>query len=118
MANQVDDMTDSEFAREQTAEMRKEAAKMIDPETAEVSWDWGYIADPYGDWPDIPEEYQCSGRLYFARALGTNIWVSFYDLPQDLTERRLKNPNPHGIYRPISSRYPEPNAKKYAALDG
>jgi hypothetical protein len=59
---------------------RKAAALRIDPATAEITWSWGQIMDPYGDDPDLPEEYQCVGRLYFARAPDGE-WVSFYDLP-------------------------------------
>jgi len=53
----------------------------IDPETAEVIWTYGQTLDPYGVNPDLPEEYDQAGRLYFARAPGTQVWVSFYDLP-------------------------------------
>src|SRR5215467_9325105 len=66
---------------EQWLAIRKEAALHIDPQTAEVYFHWGYILDPYGLGFDIPEEAQCVGRLYFARASGSEMWVSFYDLP-------------------------------------
>jgi hypothetical protein len=47
---------------------RKEAGLQIDPKTAEVHWGWGQICDPYGIDPDLPEEYDCIGRIYFARS--------------------------------------------------
>jgi hypothetical protein len=36
--------------------LRKEAGLQIDPETAEVTWDWGPIGDPYEIYPPDPEE--------------------------------------------------------------
>jgi hypothetical protein len=60
----------------------KTAGRQIDPATAEVEWTYEYTLDPYGIWPDIPEEYQQVGRAYFARAPGTDVWVEFGDLPK------------------------------------
>ena len=62
---------------------RKAAGLHIDPETAEVLWDYRQVADPYGAWPDIPEQYQCVGRSYFARSPGMDVWIEFGDLPDD-----------------------------------
>jgi len=61
--------------------IRKQAGREIDPDTAEVFWDYGQVLDPYGIHPELPEEYQCVGRNYFARAPGSDIWVEFGDLP-------------------------------------
>ena len=61
---------------------RRAAGLHIDPETAEVFWAYGYVLDPYGDWPDIPEECQCLGRNYFARSPGMSVWIEFGDLPE------------------------------------
>ena len=72
----------ADCSSEQFLAIRREAARHIDPETAEVDWDYGQILDPYSVDPDLPEELQCVGRLYFARSPGSNIWVSFYDLPE------------------------------------
>jgi hypothetical protein len=58
----------------------KEAGRHIDPTTAEVDWKYGPILDPYGIGQEIPEEGRCIGRLYFARAPGSDIWVWFGDL--------------------------------------
>ena len=68
--------------------IRKEEAHRIDPETAKVDWEYGKILDPYGVNPDLPPEADCIGRIYFALNPGSDIWVSFYDLPKE-TYRRL-----------------------------
>lgn len=67
--------------REELLAMRKEAGRLIDPETAEVSWSYAQTMDPYGIHPELPEEYRQVGRGYFARAPGSEIWVHFHDLP-------------------------------------
>jgi hypothetical protein len=59
----------------------------IDPETAEFDKGWGQIMDPYGVDPDLPEECDCVGRVYFARPPVSDMWVSFYDLPEGTVER-------------------------------
>jgi hypothetical protein len=75
-------------------DFRKEAADQIDPETAEVFWKWGCLADPYGDFPDLPqEEYHHIGRLYYARSPGSHVWVEFGDLPE--ATRRALEARPH-----------------------
>jgi hypothetical protein len=61
--------------------IRKEAGLKIDPETAEVMWQYELTLDPYGVYPDLPEEYQQVGREYFARSPGSDVWVWFGDLP-------------------------------------
>jgi hypothetical protein len=80
-----------EAAKEQKIQewlaVRKEAARQIDPETAEVFWEHGNIADPYGVLR-LPPEYECIGRCHFARAARSDIWVSFYHLT-DATRERL-----------------------------
>jgi tRNA A37 threonylcarbamoyladenosine biosynthesis protein TsaE len=37
---------------------RKAEAIKIDPDTAEVDWEYGQTLDPYGVCPDLPDEYQ------------------------------------------------------------
>ena len=81
--NTVDELT-----IEQWLQVRKEEGRKIDPDIAEVTWIYAQTLDPYGVYPDLPEECQQVGRGYFARSPGSDIWVSFYDLP-DETERRL-----------------------------
>jgi hypothetical protein len=65
----------------------KIAGQQIDPDTAEVFWTYGLTLDPYGVYPDLPEEYQQVGREYFARAPGTEVWLNFGDLPKETRER-------------------------------
>jgi hypothetical protein len=64
--------------------IRKEAALHIDPETAEVMWTWGETLDPYGIEPDLPNELRQIGREYFARSPGSDVWVWFGDLPDNI----------------------------------
>jgi hypothetical protein len=69
-----------EIEAEKWLAVRKEAGRKIDPETAEVDWSYAEGGNPYGAHP--PEV--CSsqvGREYFARDLGSDIWVWFGDLP-------------------------------------
>jgi hypothetical protein len=66
---------------EQWLKIRKEAGAKIDPETAEVWWEYGYPVDPYGIYSDLHPEERQVGRIYFARAPGSDICVRFYDLP-------------------------------------
>jgi hypothetical protein len=66
--------------------MRKEAALKIDPDTGEVDWIYANTLDPYGVRPDLPEEYRVAGRVYFARSAGSDVWVSFDDLPDNVRE--------------------------------
>jgi hypothetical protein len=61
--------------------IRKEAGRKIDPETAEVYWIYGVTGDPYGLDPLPKDGNPCVGREYFARCPGSDIWVSFDDLP-------------------------------------
>jgi hypothetical protein len=75
-----DMMTDEE--RKIWLAIRKEAGLKIDPETAEVFWRYGQTLDPYGVYPDLPEECRQIGREYFARAPGSDVWVNFCDLPE------------------------------------
>jgi hypothetical protein len=59
----------------------------VDPETAEVMWDYVYTIDPYGVDTDLPEEYRQIGRAYFARSPGSDIWVWFGDVPEKVQKR-------------------------------
>jgi hypothetical protein len=75
-------LVDDQTAREQWLAIRKEAGLLIDPETAEVEWSYAFTLDPYGIYPDLPEELQQVGREYFARSPGSDVWVRFSDLPK------------------------------------
>ena len=66
--------------------LRKAVGLHIDPETAEVEWTYAQTLDPYGDDPDLPEEYWQVGREYFARSPGSDVWICFHDLPKEVRE--------------------------------
>jgi hypothetical protein len=73
-------MTDEE--RKIWLAIRKEAGLKIDPETAEVDWTYAHLDDPYGlCLESVPYEDLCIGRAYFARSPGSDVWVTFHDLP-------------------------------------
>jgi hypothetical protein len=80
-------MSDNEMTTEQWLAIRKEAAAKINAETAEVICEYGSIRDPYylfehgDDWEDN------IGRNYFARSFGSDVWVSFHDLPAGVRDR-------------------------------
>jgi len=89
---------------EQWLAIRKAAALQVDPETAEVMWQWASTLDPYGVCPES-DEYKQIGREYFARPAGSDVWVSFDDLPeatvaalQKKMEQRRAFPQPT-VYR-------------------
>src|SRR5262249_22853760 len=67
------------------AAAQQAAGRHIDPETAEITFEWGQTNAPYGIDPELPEDH-CVGRNYFARALGSDVWVSFCDLPDPMRE--------------------------------
>jgi hypothetical protein len=75
------EMRAEQTAVEQRLAIRKEAGLKIDPETAEVEWIYAQTLDPYGVYPELPEECRQVGREYFARSPGSDIWVLFGDLP-------------------------------------
>jgi len=91
--NQKGDPTMTDENRKMTAEeiknwlaIRKKAGLDIDPETAEVEWIYAQTLDPYGIYPELPEEYWQIGREYFARSPGSDVWVEFSDLPEATNE--------------------------------
>jgi hypothetical protein len=67
---------------EQFIAIRREAGLHIDPATAEFDWFYAEVLDPYGV-EGVPDGFSCVGREYFARAPGSDIWVSFQDLPKE-----------------------------------
>ena len=60
--------SDDEIEREEWLAIRREAGRKIDPKTAEVLWCYRQTGDPYGIYPEPPEEYRQTGREYFARS--------------------------------------------------
>jgi hypothetical protein len=71
---------------EQWLAIRKAAALNIDPQTAEVDWCYAQTLDPYAVDADLPEECQQIGREYFACAPGSEIWVWFGHLPDEVRQ--------------------------------
>jgi hypothetical protein len=88
MPQSVQGVVADQMTVEQWLAIRKEAGLQIDPDTAEVEWSYALTLDPYGVHPELPEEYQQVGREYFARSPGSDLWVSFDDLP-DATRKAL-----------------------------
>jgi hypothetical protein len=62
-----------EMTVEQWLATRKEAGLKIDPETAEAHWTYAQTLDPYGVYPDLPDECWQVGREYFARSPGRHM---------------------------------------------
>jgi hypothetical protein len=81
-------MTDEELKH--FIAIRVEEGKQIAPSTAECTWEMGAIADPYGVDPGLPDEAACVGPVYFARRPGSDVWVSFRDLPKETREALWK----------------------------
>ena len=78
------------MAEEMTLEdylaIRKEEGLKIDPSSAEVDWSYAQTLDPYGVYPEPPEQCWQVGRAYFARRPGSDVWVEFGDLPENTRE--------------------------------
>jgi hypothetical protein len=82
----TDKQRDPQTTKEQWLAIRKEAAVKIDPETAEVFWEYGSVSDPYGLY-DLTDEEDNIGRNYFARSPQSEVWVEFHDLPAPTRDR-------------------------------
>jgi hypothetical protein len=61
---------------------RKAAAKLIDPQNCEVIYFFRKVGDPYCLF-DVPDEWSCIGREYFARNLPDGSWACLNDLPSE-----------------------------------
>ena len=92
-ANQHIVDSDPEIGVHQWLGIRKDEALKIDPATAEVTWRYALTLDPYGVRPELPEEVRQVGREYFARAPGSEVWVHFHDLPDEVRAALLKGRN-------------------------
>ena len=84
------DGVEDHLSVDQWLKIRKDAGLRIDPETAEVAWWYALTLDPYGIHPDFPEESDCVSRERFARSPGSDIWVSFDDLPKEVVAKIRK----------------------------
>jgi hypothetical protein len=67
--------------------LRRAVGLHIDPDIAEVEWIYAQTLDPYGDYLSLPEECYQVGRECFARSPGSNVWISFRDLPRATLDR-------------------------------
>jgi hypothetical protein len=101
---------------------RRAAGLHVNPETAEVLWNYTQVVDPYGVFQDLPEECDCVGRSYFARSPGMDVWVEFGDLP-DATREALWEKHesqlgfPAGLdFIPFAERYLEENFGPISSL--
>ena len=65
---------------------RERVGRRINPETAHIFFRYAYVIDPYGDDPDLPEEFRCTGRVFFAADPEEGVAVSFEDLPEPTLE--------------------------------
>jgi hypothetical protein len=45
------------------------------------------VIDSYGVLAEIPDEAYCVGREYFARSSGSDVWVNFGDIPEEVREQ-------------------------------
>jgi hypothetical protein len=79
MSQSGEDLAANQITVEQWLAIRKDAGLHIDPKTAEVMWIYANNFDPYGVYPDLPDVQ--TGREYFARSPGSDVWVLFRDLP-------------------------------------
>ena len=54
----AEDVPTVEVTKKCLKALRQAVGLQIDPETADVEWIYAQTLDPYGDDPDLPEEYQ------------------------------------------------------------
>jgi hypothetical protein len=87
MTNVSDAMLHPDPDIEAWLRVRKIAGQAIDPETAEVHWSYSDVSDPYGVYPPAPDEEYCVGRVYWARAPESDVWVAFGDLNEATRDR-------------------------------
>jgi hypothetical protein len=81
-------MTDDEYKEFRKA--RQQEGLKFDPETAEVTGKYVEVLDPYGCDPNWTIEMSCIGWDHFVRAPGSDIWVWFGDLPEEVWEKIKK----------------------------
>ena len=89
---------------EQWLAIRKEAGLKINPKTAEVEWRYAQTLDPYGVYPDLPEECQQVGREYFARSPEATYGSTFTTCRRRPAMCGRREPQQHEIRRAASLR--------------
>ncbi len=70
--------------------LRRAAGRLIDPETAEISWHTVWLADPYGEYRDERDGLTKYGDIdddFFVLVPGTNLWIVSSDLPKATFDR-------------------------------
>jgi hypothetical protein len=77
---------DELFTRFALPDEREQIGRRIDPTTAHVFFVYAQTGDPYGDYPDPPEEEQQVGREYFAVDPTGGIAVAWHHLPKETRE--------------------------------
>lgn len=67
----------------QQYKLYRNEARLIDPETAEIKSENVRYEDPYRLFLDFPKDEILTWQ-YFARAPGSDVWVAWQDLPQEV----------------------------------
>jgi hypothetical protein len=70
------------LGQEQWLEIRREAGKRIDPNTAEIGRSYRRSLDPYGVLGEPPEPYRQYSMENFVRAPGSDVWIWDCHLPK------------------------------------
>ena len=88
-------MSKKKMTAKQWLAIRKEAARKIDPKTAEIFGTYIQTLCPEGTLGELPAECDQFAREYFVRRPRSNIWVSIGALPKPtrtaLWKKRIKN---------------------------
>jgi hypothetical protein len=90
-------------------------AEKIDPATAEMAFDFGCGDNPYNIAHD-EEDDGCVGRHHFARNLGSEIWVWFGDLPNEVVKALYKRKDSKYLHFPYGLPGWPSNAKEEAEM--
>jgi hypothetical protein len=123
MTNQTDTETTERtvtIAEEFFYALMKNVGRAIDPAAAEVHWIYARTLDPYNVHPDLPPEEQQVGREYFACNPGSDIWVSFHDLPQATYEalrHKALNARPAWFNTPLGEAWKRTKSRNRASAN-
>ena len=103
--NEHEAVESDQISVEEWLAIRKKAALEIDAETAEISSLYGPTIDSYGVYDDLTEEEQQVGKNRFARSPGSEIWVSFHDLPPTVLKALWERMDRESPDRDIRARF-------------